>query len=209
MPLEVPTQQIRVQLPKNWLEIDPRAEDLTAELSRTAREHYGDDIDEDLISRLAGPLALELRRLTANTDLILAGFFAEIVDTGSPQPMLITANVAIALSPPVGDLQQVRRQIEQDARDADIEITTRELPAGPAVSTAGHLDVAHPGWSDAVRAFTRRFYLPVPGLDRVAALTFVTPNLDLVDEFDEVFAAIAGTLSFSDQSGLRQAATAG
>jgi hypothetical protein len=198
MSLQTPARQIRVRLPKNWLEIDPRAEDITAELTRTARGHYGDDVDEDLIARLAGPLALELRRLTATTDLILAGFFAEIVDTGSPQPMLITANVAIGLSPPVGDLQHVRRQIEQDARDADIEITTRELPAGLAVSTAGHLDVEHVGWSDTVRAFTRRFYLPVPGLDRVAALTFVTPNLDLIDEFDEVFAAIAGTLAFSD-----------
>lgn len=197
MPLEAPTQQIRVRLPKNWLEIDPRAQDLRAELARTTREHYGDDVDEDLITRLAGPLAIELRRLTASTDLILAGFFAEIVDTGSPQPMLITANVAIALSPPVGDLQQVRRQIERDARDADVEITTRELPAGLAVSTAGHLEVANPGWSDTVPAFTRRFYLPVPGLGRVAALTFVTPNLDLVEQFDEVFAAIAGTVSFS------------
>ncbi|WP_328618101.1 hypothetical protein OHS18_20340 [Amycolatopsis sp. NBC_00355] len=197
MPVETPTRQVRVRLPKSWLEIDPRAEDLTAELIRTAREHHGDDVDEDLIGRLAGPLALELRRLTTSVDLILAGFFAEIVDTGSPQPMLITANVAIALSPPVGGLEQVRRQIEHDARDTDAEITTRELPAGLAVSTAGHIEVSHPGWSDTVPAFTRRFYLPVPGLHRVAALTFVTPNLDLADEFDEVFAAIAGTLSFS------------
>ncbi|WP_410591442.1 hypothetical protein [Amycolatopsis sp. lyj-23] len=198
MPLRTPARQISVRLPENWLEIDPRAEDLTAELTRTAREHHGDGVDDDLLARLAGPLALELRRLTASTDLILAAFFAEIVDTGSPQPLLITANLAIALSPPVGDLNQLRRRIEQDARAADVEITTRELPAGLAVSTAGHLDVEHAGWSDTVRAFTRRFYLPVPGLGRVAALTFVTPNLDLVDEFDEVFAAIAGTLSFSD-----------
>lgn len=182
-----PPTTVSLQLPNGWIELDPRTPNLLAELERalevTADSHHA------AIALLA-PLAVELSRAAADSDVVLAGFFAHAVEIdGSAEPLVLTANVLLAVSPPVEDLAQAHAALDGDVRPVD-------LPAGAAVLATAEVRISDPRWDGSVPARTRRYLVPVPGTDRIAVLHFLTPNLDLADQFDDVFAAIAETLTF-------------
>ncbi|MDU0292961.1 hypothetical protein [Saccharothrix longispora] len=187
---------VSVRLPERWMEIDPREPDLGAELLRTAREHLG-DVDEEHVLRYAVPVAEGLRDLVEGGSVLLAGFYADFLPVeGTDVPLLVTANAVLALFPPAaGGLDAVRRELAARAAD-DMEIRSVTLPVGRAVTTSANVPLSRPEWTAPVRGRLRRYFVPVPGLDRVAVLSMLTPNEDLVEAFDEVFAAIASTLRF-------------
>lgn len=181
---------VSIQLPSGWIELDPRAPDLISELERAigvapeARE---------AARTLLGPLALELNRTTAGSEVVLVGLFAQAIEIdGSAEPFVVTANVVLAVSPQVGSLEEVRATLEA----ASGRISPIDLPAGAGVLATAETEVSDPAWEGSAPARTRRYLVLVPGTDRMAALNFLTPNLDLADQFDEVFDAIATTLEF-------------
>ena len=178
---------VRLQLPKAWLEVDPRATDLDAEIVRALTAHGVDTTDEAALLQTVAPLSVELRRLSAHVDVLLAGFFTEFVDGCSEGVQVFTANVIVALSHHADG--NVRGEIEREARAAGTEIGMHKLSGGPALTTWGRVHLPHTG----TEAFTRRFHIPVPGLDRIAVLAFVTPNVDFAAEFDWLFTTIADT----------------
>ncbi|HYH32048.1 MAG TPA: hypothetical protein VD903_16875 [Pseudonocardia sp.] len=183
--------QIHLTLPGEWIEIDPREPDVLGALLQAAAVPQE---SAQVASALLAPLAVRLSRLSAAADLVLAGFYSELIPLeGSEDPFLVSANVTLALSPPIGDLAQLRELLGGD----DVEVAPVELPAGSAVLVSGTTQVDDEGWDGPQPARLRRYFVPVPGMSRVAALSFLTPNLDLADQFDEVFDAIAATLSFS------------
>ncbi|WP_410633780.1 hypothetical protein [Amycolatopsis sp. cmx-4-83] len=181
-----------LQLPETWLEVDPRVPDLDAEVLRTLAEHGADTNDEAAVAQFVAPLSTELRRLSAHVDVVLAGFFTEYVDSDSGGLQVFTANVTVALSPHVGEGAGVRGEIEREARAAGTEIGVHDLSGGPALTTWGRVRLPHTG----TEAFTRRFHIPVPGLDQVAVLAFVTPNVDFAAWFDRLFTTISDTFRF-------------
>lgn len=186
----IAARTVSLSLPTGWIELDPRAPDLIAEL-RQAVDVPSDA--RDAAVDLLAPLALELARVTAATDVVLAGFYAQAIEIdGSAEPFVITANVVLAVSPQVGGMDEVRAALETSGDD----IRPVDLPAGAGVLSTGETQVSDPAWDAPVPARTRRYLVPIPGTDRMAALSFLTPNLDLADQFDEVFAAVAETLEF-------------
>lgn len=181
---------VSLQLPTGWIELDPREPDLVGELRKAI--DVPDDADDAAVAVLA-PLALELARTAAGADMVLVGFFAQAIEIdGVTEPFVITANVVLAVSPQVGSLDEVRAALE----GSDTTISPIDLPAGAGVLATGSTEIRDPDWEGSVPARTRRYLVPVPGTDRIAALNFLTPNLDLADQFDEVFDAIAATLEF-------------
>jgi hypothetical protein len=74
-----------------------------------------------------------------------------------------------------------------------------ELPVGPAarVRRRGQLSKAAPDAADrgaAPEAEILTWYVPHESAQRIAVLTFSTPNMEAADAFDEVFDAIASTV---------------
>ena len=71
-----------------------------------------------------------------------------------------------------------------------------ELPAGPALRVRRPQAVGdrtgHPGEAEVVQ-----WYVPHDGGRRLAVLTFSTPNVDLAEQFGEVFDAIAGSMRWT------------
>lgn len=180
-------RSVSVQLPTGWIELDPREPELVAELQRAV------DVPaaaRDTAVALLAPLALELARAAAASDVVLIGFYAQAIEIdGAAEPFVVTANVILAVSPQVGGLDEVRAALNGNVRPVD-------LPAGAGVLATGETEISDPAWEGSVPVRTRRYLIPVPGTDRMAALNFLTPNLDLADQFDEVFDAIAATLEF-------------
>ena len=79
--------------------------------------------------------------------------------------------------------------------DPELVLNQPAYSAG-SVLVAGPTEVDSPGWSGPQEAVLRRYFVPVPGMDRVAALSFLTPNLDLAEDFAELFDSVAATLRF-------------
>lgn len=181
---------VSLHLPTGWTELDPRAPDLVAELQRAVEVPVG---ARDAAVDLLAPLALELARTAAAADIVLVGFFAQAIEIdGSAEPFVVTANVVLSVSPQVGGMDEVHAALTASGG----EVRPVDLPAGAGVLSTGESQISDPAWDATVPARTRRYLVPVPGTDRMAALNFLTPNLDLADQFDEVFAAIAKTLEF-------------
>lgn len=184
--MTTPPAAARYRLPPAWIEVDPHASDLL--------ERLLDAVDvprhlDDLARTLLQPLAVELTRLAALSEVVSAGFFAHAIEIdGSADPLVLTANVLLAISPPV--------ESPATAAGAGPDAEPVDLPAGPAVLVTGRTDVTDEQWDGVVPVRTRRYLVPVPGTDRLAVLAFQTPNIDLADQFDDVFAAIAESLAF-------------
>jgi hypothetical protein len=183
--------EVNLRLPDGWIEIDPREPDVLGSLIEAASRP---EDSVEVAAALLAPLATRLARLSAAADIVLAGFYSELVPVeGRDEPFLISANVTLAMSPPIGDADQLSALLGGD----DVEVAPLELPAGPAVLVSGVTEVDDEVWDEPQPAHLRRYFVPVAGMSRVATLSFLTPNLDLAGEFDEVFDAIANTLSFS------------
>lgn len=198
---------VRLGLPRGWLELDPRAEDLAAELRRSAGEQWGDRVDLATLDQAAAPVTAELRRLSASLDLLLAGCYVDVVPAENERsdPLVLSATVMLALSPEVGGLSEIRGSLATRT-DEDLRILTVALPAGSAVLASGRTELSRPEWTETVPAVFERYFLPVPGLGRAAVLSFLTPNLDLVDDFSDLFRVIAESLTF-DTAGQSTIAT--
>lgn len=181
---------VRLQLPEGWIEVDPREPDILGAL-RSKLDVAPEK--EEVLAALLTPLAVRLARLAAAGDIVLASFYSDVIELeDGADPFVMTAQVTLAMSPPVGDVERLREVIGGDG----VSITPVDLPAGPAVLVAGTTEVDDEAWDAAQPAHLRRYFVPVPGISRVAALSFLTPNIDLADQFDEVFDAIAATLTF-------------
>jgi hypothetical protein len=190
-----PPTTVSIRLPEGWWEIDPRAQDIVAELRRAIGTKQIEAIPEETLLRLLQPLALEIRRLCGDAELLLIGLYTSAVEVaGAEQPLVITAQVLLAMSNLDGGLDAVRQGVPKTSASRP---STVRLPAGEAVLETGPVTVSHPDWERPVPAHQRRYFLPVQGTARVAVLTFLTPNVDLAEPFDGVFEAIAETLSFS------------
>jgi hypothetical protein len=199
--MSTPTS-VGVQLPSGWIELDPREPNLVEELERALEipaEHR-----ETVLSLLA-PLAAELGRTAAAADIVLVGLFAQAVPIdGADQPLVLAGHVVLAISPQVGNLDEVREVLNRNGGD----VAPVDLPAGAAVLSTGETRISDPSWEESVPARTRRYFVPIPDTDRVAALSFLTPNVELADQFDEVFDAIARTLEFGYEDSPESVASA-
>jgi hypothetical protein len=195
------TPTLSLVLPSDWYELDPRSEDLVAALREALADVDLGGLDEDTAVTLLAPAALELRRITQLTDMVLFGGYATAVPVdGAEWPYVVSASVTVMLSPPTGGdgLGEVREALErQTQRDERADVRVVTLPAGPAVVASGRTLLSDESWDEPVEACTRRYFIPVPGSDRLAVLAFLTPNVVLVEHFGQVFDAIAESVAFS------------
>jgi hypothetical protein len=186
---------VALRLPPGWIELDPREPDLVVELERALG--VPDEARDDVL-RLLAPLALELHRTAAEGNVVLVGLFAQAFPVeGSDDPYVMTAHVLLSVSPPVSGLEEVKAGLAELGG----EVSPVDLPAGAGVRAAGETQISDPSWETDVPARSLRYAVPVPGTPAVAILSFLTPNLDLTEEFDEVFDAIAATLTFEGGTG--------
>src|SRR4051812_45615650 len=133
--------RVRLALPTNWVEIDPREGDVLGEIRRQIDVPEG---SEELVIELLAPVALRLSRLSAQADIVLAGFYSQLIDLeGEADPFVMTAQVSLAMSPPVGGLERLQEVLGGDG----VEVRPVDLPAGPAVLVTGRTQVDDEGWT--------------------------------------------------------------
>ncbi|ACU36989.1 hypothetical protein [Actinosynnema mirum] len=189
-----------LRLPAGWIEIDPRSD---APLPSAALSARAQRAEAERVAKLAGPVALELRKLSEGSEPLLAAVWA---GGGDLAPPALTAGALLAVSPAVGGLAQVWASIERAPGAGEVTVSSVELPGGVALLATTEVDLPapdlpapdlpEPDLPTPDRALVSRYFLRLPNSDRVAVLSFTTPNTELADRFGEVFAAIAASLRF-------------
>jgi len=75
-------------------------------------------------------------------------------------------------------------------------VEVRHLPAGTAVRLSGLRETDVPGATGALISSALQYYIPVPGTEAVALLSFSTPVVALTELFERLFDAIAASFEF-------------
>lgn len=191
---------IRLRTPAAWMDLDldpaTRAES-NAELVEAHAMGDRDRLRAMLEAAAAnavseGAVFASLFFRTAGGQAVSASLMVSVADA--------EADVEPEIDP--SDAPAARRAIAEglaeEFREGNADVEVRSLDAGPAARVRSRLAIDNgdpPTMVDLVQ-----YFVPFPTADRLAVLTFSTPNLGLADAFAEVFDAIGGTLQWSRQN---------
>ena len=200
--------EFTISVPANWypLDLDPRTR--TATIAELVEQRLGGD-DSPMVQHVRDALTGMLRsyaRQAAGHGAIYAALMDQVVDG-----MAISASLVVAVGDaprnaagePVLDPVSLGQALidGEPTGAADPDLGGRSnpdmvaTPAGAAVRLRRTIDSGFAG-SDGQTVATAesQYFVPVPGTDKVLAMTFSTPNLPVRDTMDELFDTIAGTL---------------
>jgi len=187
---------IRLRTPAAWidLELDPgkRAASIASVVERRAE---GDRERVRAMLEAAGADAAGQGAVFASlysdtvagkavsASLVVAVVDAEPDDEPGPEP---SESAALGLA--------IAQGLAADFRDGGADGQVRALDAGPAARVRSRQRIGDGERESPVDVL--QYFVPFPQGDRLAVLTFSTPNVGLADAFAEVFDAIAGTLQW-------------
>lgn len=188
---------LRVGVPATWLEIDLDPGTRAASFERLVAARGQAAMAAGMSrAQLVGTLETIASRAEAAgatyaalySDVIQgvavsASLVASVVDGNGPPP------------PPGADATTVAQALQQLLSEQG-PAELHALPAGPAVRVTRRLDAPTPG-GGTTPVENIRYFVPLPGLERLVLLEFSTPTLDLAETFGKLFDAIAATLSWT------------
>ncbi|MBI1758636.1 MAG: hypothetical protein HYR62_05355 [Actinobacteria bacterium] len=199
--------EFTITVPKNWyaLDLDPRTR--TSTIARLVEDRIGTD-DSPQLRQLRRDLTGMLRsyaRQAASHGAIYAALMDQVV-----QGIALSASLVIAVGDaprgddgePILDAALLGRAMVTEDDPAE----TGEPPEPGAIDTlAGRAArvrrTTNSGFTGtdgtSVATAESQYFVPVPGTDKVLAMTFSTPNLSVRPALDELFDAIARSLEWA------------
>lgn len=187
---------VRLKTPGAWVDLDLNPATRAASITRVVEEQGGGEREalRELLEVAAGDAARQ--------GGVFASLFSDAVGGKAVSASLVVsvldADPEVEPGTDPADIEEVRmaivRGLEAEFRADGGDAQVRSLEAGPAARVRGRLPVGEAG--RATEVDTLQYFVPFPGADRLAVLTFSTPNLALSDAFAEVFDAIASTLQW-------------
>lgn len=213
-----PLPEFTVTVPANWyqLDLDPRTR--TETIAQLVEDRLGAD-RTDVLRQIRRELTRMLRqyaRQAASHGAIYAALMDQVVEGLSLSASLL---IAVGEAPrdaadrPVLDPAELGRILagqtedsgadDRSADDRGADGTERpaadlvEIRAGTAARLRRTTNSGFAG-SDGSTVLTAetQYFVPVPGTDKVLAMTFSTPNLSVRPALEELFDAIARTLDW-------------
>ncbi len=200
--------EFTLTLPANWcqLDLDPRTR--TETIARLVEERIGTAPDQamrDARRELTALLRRYARQAASHGAIYAALMDQEVGGRSLSASLLVAVGEAPrdAAGAPVLDPVELGRIMSGLAGAGDPAAADRppadlvETRAGTAARLRRTTDsgVAGTDGSTVVTAETQ-YFVPVPGTDKVLALTFSTPNLPARQALEELFDAITGTLDW-------------
>jgi hypothetical protein len=207
-----PPVTFTIGLPDQWFEIEVGADDVADRLHRLVVERFPADSEDR--SELIRLVEAQLRTFVAqarSVDVALAAGFTElVVDDRDPADVgpdddpyagddlaVLTATLLVSLhgSETAVTAEELGAAFSAGdaAASADRTVEVVQLPVGSAVL----LKETRPEWFESAPepGFFRfvQYLIPVQMGEGNAVLTFSTPSLPFVEDFEDVFAAIAET----------------
>lgn len=194
---------IRLRTPAAWVDLDLDPTTRAASIAAMVEEKAAGDRERirAMLDSAAGDAAGEgavfasLFSDTVAGKAVSASLVVSVVDADSDEA---AGGVGPGLSADTAELQEIRLAIAEDLaadfHEGGAESELRALEAGPAARVRSRIaveDDQEPTTVDLVQ-----YFVPFPNGDRLAVLSFSTPNVSLADAFGEVFDAIASTLQW-------------
>ena len=200
---------VRLRTPASWVDLDLDPVTRAASIAAVVEEKAVGERVRAMLEAAAGD--------AATRGAVFASLFSDTVGGKAMSASLVVSVVDAepddvgggAGSPGGGGqdssydaaaLQEIRLGIAEDLA-ADFaegggESEIRALDAGPAARVRSRIAVED--GQPATTVDLVQYFVPFPGGDRLAVLSFSTPNVSLADAFAEVFDAIASTLQWSN-----------
>jgi hypothetical protein len=195
-----PTDEYRtivLRVPGAWIEVDLDPATTTGSIGRIVDERAQGD---------RGMLRAKLESATAEAvaqGAVYAALFFDSVGGRAVSASLLVSVIDAkgdeeAVSDPT-ELAGIRLAIAQGvcSEFGEAEVELRTLGAGPAARVRTRQPVGERGSGSGPEVEVLQYFIPFPQGDRLAVLTFSTPNVSLGDAFTQVFDAIAGTLQWT------------
>jgi len=202
---------VQITVPNHWWELP---------LDRQARDDaIAGLVDERIaltprLSSHRDGLVAMLRAIAAGATSLGAVYCAQAAFAGrrgsSPATAAVTANVLIVISQSdnVGNRSLLDWVIRQTAVQSsgrppreDHEATVVDLPlAGQAVRLRTIHPYAHDRGTD-IQGLLIQYFVPVPGGNGIALITFSSPSAGHARQLTELFDAMADTFAFTDADG--------
>jgi hypothetical protein len=207
LPAKLRLPDFTIAIPANWYALDLNPRTRAATIAALVEQRFGRD-SSPMVRQVRRELTEMLRRYAhqaASHGAIYAALMDQVVEG-----MAISASLVIAVGDaprdrtgaPVLDpvaLGQALIDSEQVGTDAGQPPDPDTVPtlAGAAVRLRRTTGSGFAGRDrQSVATAESQYFLPVPGTDKVLAMTFATPNLPVRAMLDEVFDAIARTLDW-------------
>jgi hypothetical protein len=194
-----PTLQLSVVTPATWFDLDLDPATRAASIARMVEERTGAG-PEEAARRVELRAVLERAAADAATQgAVYAALFSDVIE-GRP----VSGSLVVSLregqggAPPAGMGPRVVVEGLRRVLEGQGTVEVRELPIGPAVRVRKrvHGQIA-PGEGPVAEVESVQWFVPLPGGQHLALLSFSTPTVGLAEPFGELFDAIAGTLSWT------------
>jgi hypothetical protein len=199
----------RINFPKSWwhFDLDPSTRDASIR-RRVEKVAAGrDDIDREQLDSLVRELRRTTREAHARGALQAAGMLAFLTDGSTMTATTVVLRTEIPEGEPA-DLYPLMVSAGVHNNRASVGrgtgANTVEIMEVPELGSVGRMtsveDVDYAGRAT-VRTGMHHVVVPVPGSRTLLIISSSTPNITMLDEFFEVFDAIAGTFRFRDGAG--------
>jgi hypothetical protein len=115
---------------------------------------------------------------------------------GEPLPVQASVTVAFHALDDSNDPASMLTQLIGPGSGTSVDVV--ELDAGTAIRRGGRRREALAGMDQPVEYVARQYYVPVPGsTDKIALLSFASPTVELADDLEKLFDAMARSFTFT------------
>lgn len=191
---------LRLKTPGPWMDLDLRPGSVGAAIQQVIAKREREKAPELTAlletaaqdATLRGGLFASLFSEALAGQAVSASLIVSVVDADSEIESALDSADEGALR--LALVQGLTAELSGDGIDTQVRV----LEAGPAARVRTRLPVdgspRAPGTAHATEVDSLQYFVPFPDGNRLAVLSFSTPNVALADAFAEVFDAIAGTL---------------
>jgi hypothetical protein len=131
---------------------------------------------------------------------VFASLFSDTLDGKAVSASLVVSVIDAVPDPASAPAAPaaIAEELVEEFLDDGATAAVRNLDAGPAARLRRRLPVGGATGPSGLpeEVDTVQYFVPFPDADRLAVLTFSTPNVGLADAFAEVFDAVASTLQW-------------
>jgi hypothetical protein len=185
--------------------MDP--DELAALLRAQAEAALPEDVTQSIEHRRRILVAKRMAEHAAGSGIVFgAGLTTDVGDANDPYALTALVFLSTFPSETLGadevTFEQVRLGAEAAANDSPAtplsEPAVVEIPSGPAIRTIGMETVAERNEENLpLRVLHIRYFTVIGDGDGIAALAFLTPNVELSEEWGDLFHSIACSLEFA------------
>lgn len=198
-----------ISLPEGWREVPIDPDGLVDAVREGAAATLPAEVVESLEFKHQLLVLRRLAQQMSASGVVFAAAMSDAVttDDADEPPLFLSAVMTLATFPAQSlgadtiRFEHLQRGASEAAASSGLELLAEpavvELGDSPAVYVVGTQRVEDPGSGSTMLLVHCRYYVLIGDGDGMAALAFLTPNVEISEEFAELFYSVACSLEFT------------